>query len=75
MTRGVPVTNSTVVSDGGGPEVSSTIAAASGTIRAADGSALVRVAARPPHAATARQSQLARLQRLPDIPVIDPLPA
>jgi hypothetical protein len=28
--------------------------------------------ARPPHATT-RQSQLARLQRLRDIPVIDPL--
>jgi hypothetical protein len=72
----------TEVSDGGGPEVSSTTAVASGTMRTADGSTLDLGPARPPHpaarlvaTAAARQRRLARLQRLRDIPVINPLPA
>jgi hypothetical protein len=75
ITRGRPVVNVTLVSDGAGPEVSSTTADGSGTTRTAVGpAAAAPAAARPPHAA-ARQSQLARPHRLRDIPLIDPLPA
>ena len=75
MTRGSPAVNVIVVSGGGGPEVSTTIAPASGTLGGGAGSpepAPLDERA-PPQAAAARQSQLARPQSPRNIPAIDPL--
>jgi hypothetical protein len=75
MVRGSPAMKVTVVSGGGGPAVSSTIASANGMVRMPEGAptAPSRGEREPPQAAAARQSQLARPQSPRNIPAIHPL--
>ena len=77
MTRRSPAVNVTTVSEGGGPDVSSTMASARGIVRVSAAGVLSLPAGEraPPQAATARQSQLARPHSPRDIPAIDSLVA
>ena len=72
MTRGVPAVKLTMVSEGGGPEVSSTKARAKGNTRAAAGAATGLADGtdcREPQATRTRR-QVARLPTPRDIPPI-----